>query len=668
MKISFIFSFFCIIIPFITQAQLKVGENPQSINASAALEVESSNKGLLLPRMTTAQRDAISNPAEGLLIYNTTLKCLQINAGSTGLPDWVSVSNNSSITGIVLAEILEDSQSPGGALNANGLPVTAAQLQTLPLLGFVSGHTSAYQAAIRATTNFSNPPGIIQIQYIIDQVNNNVSPVLTQIGNEADNPNAVPSVVTVAQLNLLALAGVTAGNLSLYRTYIDDNPDQFSSPATIAEVQAMITAVNTAAPTSGGTALIASWTCNTASAGTLITNQVISGVSQTITANVTATGTYTITLPAVNGITFSANGVFNSTGLQPVTLIAAGTPAAVLTSTFTLPTTPNCSFNRTSTLGAILSSLNCATATVTGLLKSGQSAGGLTLSLPYTGGNGGAYPSQTITSSNNPNLNLVLAAGNVVSGNGSFTLSFSGTPSQNGPATFPVTIAGKSCTVTVLVGCGAYIAAGVWKEFMCHNLGANTSADPFTPSWQLSGNYYIWGRNPACFAKDGVDAANTCGTQKDGVAAPWGSTTTTDNAGAVTGWTTQNIPDGLWSDVIKTANDPCPAGYRVPTKTEWEGVINTSLNTRTMIGATWTAGTANYSNGIMHGTQLFLPAAGWRDAGNAQILERGSHGYYWSSTVNGTANQTWALRFFNTASAMINSYRDSPYPIRCIAQ
>lgn len=40
-------------------------------NASAKLEIAASDKGLLIPRMTSTQKNAISNPATGLLIYQT---------------------------------------------------------------------------------------------------------------------------------------------------------------------------------------------------------------------------------------------------------------------------------------------------------------------------------------------------------------------------------------------------------------------------------------------------------------------------------------------------------------------------------------------------------------------------------------------------------------------
>lgn len=78
----------------ITTAQVKIGTNPTQINESAELEIESTDKGLLLPRLNTAQRDAISNPAEGLLIYNFDIKCLEIFNGTEWInncssePDW----------------------------------------------------------------------------------------------------------------------------------------------------------------------------------------------------------------------------------------------------------------------------------------------------------------------------------------------------------------------------------------------------------------------------------------------------------------------------------------------------------------------------------------------------------------------------------------------------
>ena len=54
--------------------------NPDS---SAALEIASTTKGLLVPRMTTTQINAIAGPAAGLVVYNTTLNvlCYRDNVG-----------------------------------------------------------------------------------------------------------------------------------------------------------------------------------------------------------------------------------------------------------------------------------------------------------------------------------------------------------------------------------------------------------------------------------------------------------------------------------------------------------------------------------------------------------------------------------------------------------
>ena len=48
-----------------------VGIGTNTPHASAALEIKDSTKGILIPRMTMAQRNAIQNPAEGLMVYQT---------------------------------------------------------------------------------------------------------------------------------------------------------------------------------------------------------------------------------------------------------------------------------------------------------------------------------------------------------------------------------------------------------------------------------------------------------------------------------------------------------------------------------------------------------------------------------------------------------------------
>ena len=49
----------------------QVGIGTSSPNAAAALDVVSTSKGLVPPRMTALQRNAISNPPQGLMLYCT---------------------------------------------------------------------------------------------------------------------------------------------------------------------------------------------------------------------------------------------------------------------------------------------------------------------------------------------------------------------------------------------------------------------------------------------------------------------------------------------------------------------------------------------------------------------------------------------------------------------
>lgn len=85
------FCIFLIILCYIYPLYSQVGINTMHPHPSAALDVQSpnNNQGVLLPRMTTIQKNAINNPETGLLVYDTDRRCISQNTGSTTNPVWV---------------------------------------------------------------------------------------------------------------------------------------------------------------------------------------------------------------------------------------------------------------------------------------------------------------------------------------------------------------------------------------------------------------------------------------------------------------------------------------------------------------------------------------------------------------------------------------------------
>jgi len=65
----------------------QVGINTPTPHPSAVVDVNSSTRGFLPPRMTTAQRNAVAAPAAGLLVFNTDTKCMDFFDGTA----WASI-------------------------------------------------------------------------------------------------------------------------------------------------------------------------------------------------------------------------------------------------------------------------------------------------------------------------------------------------------------------------------------------------------------------------------------------------------------------------------------------------------------------------------------------------------------------------------------------------
>ena len=163
--------------------------------------------------------------------------------------------------------------------------------------------------------------------------------------------------------------------------------------------------------------------------------------------------------------------------------------------------------------------------------------------------------------------------------------------------------------ITVYKGCGAYTNPGVWTVFMCHNLGADETSDPFTPSYQTNGAYYQWGSHDAIIGNPNSDGTDPVFT-----------------------WST-SAPSGKWGpDNTKSVDDPCPDGWRVPSSGEWDSLFalygpggsrDHLPNVMTIVGnSSWV--------GMKIGPALMLPFAGYRVDTDGSLSGRGSSGNYWS--------------------------------------
>jgi uncharacterized protein (TIGR02145 family) len=282
-----------------------------------------------------------------------------------------------------------------------------------------------------------------------------------------------------------------------------------------------------------------------------------------------------------------------------------------------------------------------------GSLLKGIEATTVQSTIPYTHGNGSTYASQSIPSTGVTGLTATLAEGQLAIGGGQLIYTITGTPTTTGTARFALSIGKQTGILSRTVySCGAYIAPNVFKPFMCHNLGANTSLDPNTPAQGIHGNYYQWGRkNPVANA-----------------ATP---------EGEIVGWNTTQAHDGAWNNYKKTITDPCPKGYRVPTKAQWEAVANTTLNLQNRIGS-WFSNSSNYGCAVLIGQNatsktLFLPAAGYRDHKKGVLYNRGFSGNYWSSSKLSSSSQSYYINLNNNIE-INNNYRSSGFSIRCIAE
>jgi hypothetical protein len=304
---------------------------------------------------------------------------------------------------------------------------------------------------------------------------------------------------------------------------------------------------------------------------------------------------------------------------------------------------------------SILSNLNCGGATVTGTLTNGTAASGVSVSVPYTGGNAGIYSAQSVSSTGIVNLTAALAAGVLASGAGSLSYTITGIPNSSGTASFVITVGGQSCTFSVpvssapiysanAVNCAAGATAIVnvinpltGQIWMDRNLGSIT-AGSFSTDQNAYGDLYQWGR-----FSDGHQCRFVATTATlSSVDQPAHGNFITSTTGNYDWRSPQNT--NLWQGV-NGINNPCPSAYRVPTEAEFVAECS-SWGAASNLGAfgsplRWTLGGRRYPQGNMN--------------------DVGTVGYYWSSTVVGSNSKS-----MRTDGSQNSSNRGFGNSLRCI--
>jgi hypothetical protein len=483
---------------------------------------------------------------------------------------------------------------------------------------------------------------------------------------------------------------------------------------------------------SGGSAIVSSYSCSTASSENMIAGTAVSNVTQKITANVATAGTYSIYTSTVNGITFSGSGTILGTGSQEIELTASGTPVydGISEISFSLSTkTPNCTFTRTispqintpvtipsnitlnqsskylvpscydndylpyvvPTVAATTVSVEAGGGTETLIDKQGSiTTAGVFVNIPITITSGGTLPaySTTITipstatedgigrdltlswdqqtfasdaktitakisavggSLNVKKLDINSGIGNDYLGVliGRFIYPYNNSRMNT---TFDVRVVSlipdrmagvqdKSGSTNSHMMFYAPVAAEDGSIWLNNNLGSDYSnmnkLSVFNPIQQAVsatdnkayGSFFQWGRKP-----DGHELINW--TLLTAVNSVVYSTPIDEpdhpnfikNSISPSDWRI-NQDDNLWTSE-SSPNNPCPFGFRLPTVTE---LTNFQL----------ISGIKN--SDLAFKTSLKFVLSGNRASNNGNLLNINSAGYYWSSSVSGTNSKLMGL-------------------------
>lgn len=133
------------------------------------------------------------------------------------------------------------------------------------------------------------------------------------------------------------------------------------------------------------------------------------------------------------------------------------------------------------------------------------------------------------------------------------------------------------------------------------------------------------------------------------------------NTGTATGWTVATPAGDSWAE----ENDPCPAGWCVPTKEEYAALLDNDAVTNEWVYSYKESGIAGRQfTDKTSDASVFFPSAGYRDSSTGALDATNTEGYYWSGSF--AYSKIWFAFFHEPDASLGETIFMSGLSVRCV--
>jgi uncharacterized protein (TIGR02145 family) len=314
-----------------------------------------------------------------------------------------------------------------------------------------------------------------------------------------------------------------------------------------------------------------------------------------------------------------------------------------------------------------IQSINCYGLTHKGVIKSNAlilSTDTIRTYVPYSGGNGGPFPNQTISSKGVTGLTATLQADTFKLSTGILTYSISGTAASSGTAIFEINIGGQSCTFARLVnttsqqpisGSGSTISDIEGNSYKTVYIG--------TQQW-MAENLRVSKYNDGTAIPNIINSNDWVNLSTKAWCYHDNKVENDTKYGKLYNWYAVSLLKNGYKNV-------CPTGWHVPASDEWSKLITYLGGTSVAGGKMKEVGTISWAspNSEATNSSLFTAQASASRLENGFFGGIGSHGSWWSTSEINLNNALSLDLTQNNAAAFIwptGNSKKVGYSVRCV--